>query len=285
MKYAGFYINLDRSPDRRADIEGELARCGLESRYARFPASDGNSLNFPNPLPLKEGELGCFISHYRLLTENRNCTQPLHVIEDDVVLSPQMEGILDLVIDGGHLAKADIIFTDVSVPVSNALCPGYKAAYDTSVQRDAQGKIKKATFEILDMRELVFGATSSFLVNPQSVGKLASFYEEELRAGAALPIDLFIRKLCYEGKIRVHCVFPFVTSIRIESPSTIESRFEELPALAANMMRHSFYIGCDWAQCLEKVNRLFPQPDANDLHRQLMMRLLGYSLMPGYKRL
>jgi hypothetical protein len=282
MKYTGFYINLDRNPERRAGIEGELARNGLEG-YTRFAAANGNALNFPNP-QLKVGEIGCFTSHYRLLDANRHRSEPLHVIEDDIVLSAQLQQVLNWAIDSGQLAKFDILYTDVAVPLLNDACHAYKNFYDAAVRRDASGQIESVAFSAIDMRELIFGSTCSFLVNPRSIAKLADLFAQELQTGAALPIDLFIRKLCQGGSINVGCLFPFVTSIRPESvfATTMEKRFDELPALAANMLRYSFFIGCDWGECLEAALRL-PQPDVSDNHRQLMLRLLGYSLMPGYK--
>jgi hypothetical protein len=36
MSYLGFYINLDRSRERRAEIEAELARHNLAQAYTRF---------------------------------------------------------------------------------------------------------------------------------------------------------------------------------------------------------------------------------------------------------
>jgi hypothetical protein len=283
MKYTGFYVNLDRNPERKAGIEAELARHGL-SGYRRFPAALGNALGFPNDV-LTGGEMGCFTSHTQLLKQNIGSALPLHVIEDDIMLSPQLEQVLDWAIDSGQLEKYDILFTDVAVPLLNDAFHAYKAYYDAAVSRDASGAIEKVVFSIVDMRELIFASTCSFMVNPLSIGKLAALFEQSLRAGATLPVDLTIRKLCQEGAIRVGCIFPFVTSIRPESvfATTMEKRFDALPALAANILRHSFFVGCDWAQCLEAANDL-PQPVANDAHRQMMMRLLGYSLMPDYKK-
>ncbi|MDR3448358.1 MAG: glycosyltransferase family 25 protein [Alphaproteobacteria bacterium] len=283
MKYTGFYINLDRSPERRKAIEDELARNSLAS-YARFAASNGNEMKFPNP-HLKDGEIGCFTSHHRLLKENAASAQPLHVIEDDIILSPQTGQVLNWAIESSQLAKFDILYTDVAIPLLNDACQEYKNYYDATVTRDASGKIEKVIFSAVDMQHLIFGSTCSYLVNPHSIGKLAALYEKELQTGATLPIDLFIRKLCQEGAIKVGCLFPFVTSIRPEScfATTMESRFDALPAMAANMLRHSFFVGCDWGQCLAAA-QIFPQPAADDIHRQLMLRLLGYSLMPGYKK-
>jgi hypothetical protein len=284
MIYNGFYINLDRNPERRKGIEEELKRSGFGG-YTRFPATLGNALNFPNP-HLKAGEVGCFTSHYLLLKNNQYQSSPLHIMEDDIVLSPQLHQVLSWTIESGKLAQYDIIFTDVAVPLLNDACHAYKKFYDTTVKRGPDGKIEQVAFNVIDMRELIFGSTCSFLVNPQSISKLVALYEAELIRGATLPIDLYIRKLCQDGAIRVGCIFPFITSIRPEScfATTMEKRFDELPAMASNMLRHSFFIGCDWQQCLDYAERIFPQPEATDTHRQLMEQLLNYSLMPDYKK-
>src|SRR5258708_15667754 len=84
--YRGFYINLDRSPERRGEVEAQLKRFGLEHRYRRFPAADGNVLNVPNPR-LTNAEIGCFTSHYLVLKENLDSRTHLHIVEDDVVFS------------------------------------------------------------------------------------------------------------------------------------------------------------------------------------------------------
>ena len=42
--YVGAFINLDRSPQRRAEMEGQLAELGIADRYVRFPAIDGSKL-------------------------------------------------------------------------------------------------------------------------------------------------------------------------------------------------------------------------------------------------
>jgi hypothetical protein len=284
MKYSGFYINLDRNPERRRGIESELARNGL-TEYTRFAAALGNARDFANPV-LKPGEIGCFTSHYLLLDQNRDSKLPLHVIEDDIMLSPQLRQVLEWSIDGGQLAKYDILYTDVAIPLLNDACQAYKTYYDAAVTRDANGRIEKVAFSTVDMRELIFGSTCSFMVNACSIGKLADLFGSILQKGATLPIDLSIRGLCQRGAIRVGCLFPFVTSIRPESvfDTTIKQRFDELPAMAANMLRHSFFIGCDWDECLEMAEKVFVQPESIDSHRQMMMRLLGYSLMPEYRK-
>ena len=284
MKYKGLYLNLDRSPERRQGIEQELARNGL-SGYTRFAASDGNAMNFLN-LGLKQGEMGCFTSYFRLLSEQVSCAEPLHLIEDDILLSPQTGPVLDWVIESSNLDKYDIVFTDVAVPLLNDACHAYKALYDAAVKRDASGKIESVAFSVIDMRELIFASTCSFMVNPQSIGKLARLFGEALYKGAPQPIDLYIRTLCQGGVIKVGCLFPFVTSIPIGNAldSQIEKPCDESPSLASNILRHSFFIGSDWNKCYDLAARIFPQPLENDNHRQMMLKLLGYSLTAEYRK-
>ena len=89
--YHGLYINLDRSTERRDAMEKQLDRLGLSSFYARFPAIDGASLNSPRSA-IKQGENGCFQSHYRALLSARPRGKFVHMLEDDALLSSSVSG-------------------------------------------------------------------------------------------------------------------------------------------------------------------------------------------------
>ena len=59
--FRGIYINLDRSTDRRRNVERQLARLDLADAYVRLPAVDGRKLK---PVGvLNPGIVGCFRSH------------------------------------------------------------------------------------------------------------------------------------------------------------------------------------------------------------------------------
>lgn len=75
----GYYINLEHRKDRRAQAEEELARIGLQDRVSRF-----------NAVEMKNGRIGCTLSHLRCLEQAREQKLP-HVLicEDDIhFLSP-----------------------------------------------------------------------------------------------------------------------------------------------------------------------------------------------------
>jgi hypothetical protein len=283
MDYAGFYINLDRRSERRAEMEGELARYNLSGAYRRFAAADGNSLHMPNP-QLKEGEMGCFTSHYLLLKENLDQTKPLHVIEDDVIFASCTEQAIRWAIDQGHLAKYDIIYTDIFVPLLNDAYKVYKKFYDTAVKKDPRGNITNAAFSVADLRGLIFGSTTSFLVNGNSIKKLHDLYAEELACGASLPIDLFIRKLTGDGAIKTGCIFPFVTSVRLDHivETDIARSSHQLSALAAHLARYSFFIGADLNKCREYLGRYLPLV-SQDAHAEILNHLLAFSITDAYR--
>ena len=75
----GYYINLEHRKDRRTQVEEELARIGLQDRVSRF-----------NAVEMKNGRIGCTLSHLRCLEQAREQKLP-HVLicEDDIhFLSP-----------------------------------------------------------------------------------------------------------------------------------------------------------------------------------------------------
>jgi len=282
MDYAGFYINLDRSPQRRAEMEAMLAHHGLQAAYPRFRASDGNELNFPNPA-LKDGEMGCFTSHYRLMKENLGRDSPLHVVEDDVVFAGCMADTIKSVIENGVLANYDIVYTDTWVPTSNGYFRTYKSLLDKAVVRNEEGRVTQATFSVIDMRDRPFATTASYLVNPQSIAKLHDLYAAELTNGPAQPIDFFIRRQAMQGVLRIGCLFPFVTSIRfgLDLNTTIDGRdMEWLPALASNIARASFFVDSDLSAYYKYVREVLPLP--HDTHSQILMHLLGFYFTPYY---
>lgn len=90
-------INLERSQDRRAFMEGQLRPLGLD--YEFFPAVDASKgqLNGVSRYderaalrwlghPLQPAEVGCFASHYLLWERCADSGQPMMIMEDDVEL-------------------------------------------------------------------------------------------------------------------------------------------------------------------------------------------------------
>ncbi len=284
MDYAGFYINLDRRTDRRAEIEAELARYNLRDVYRRFSAVEGNGLSLSNP-HLKDGEIGCFASHTMLLQENLEQDTHLHVIEDDVVFSNSTAQAIHGIVAQGLFADYDILYTDVVVPLLNDAYKAYKSFYDATVTRENSGRITKVAFSVINLKGLIFGSTSSYLVNKNSIRKIHDLYRRELTNEPRQPIDLFVRKLCSEGALKVGSMFPFVTSVRLDHivETDIVRPYHEMSALATHLARYSFFIDADFAQCHEYLNQFMPLPSAQDSHMKILTHLLAFSLTDNYR--
>lgn len=285
MPYLGFYINLDRSLKRREEIVTQLRQLELLSQYSRFPAADGNVLNLKDS-PLRAGEIGCFTSHYLLLEKNLNQTNHLHVIEDDVILSRATNPVLQELLNSGSLDAFDIIFTDTCLPFDLSIIKGYKSLFDSSTERDESGRIVSiGKYTLINLKELYVAATSSFLVHKNSIAKLYNLLREGMEIGPRTPIDLFIRDKIREGLISAACIFPFVTSIQIDhliSSTTSERSEYYLSLLAFSLLRHSFFIGCDWAKCNKLIADHF-SPIKPDMHQILLSRLCDFFVSERYK--
>jgi GR25 family glycosyltransferase involved in LPS biosynthesis len=286
MDYAGFYINLDKRTDRKVDIEAELARYGIGSSYKRFSGILGNGLNLSNP-HLKDGEMGCFASHYVLMKENLNETRPLHFIEDDVILSPSTAQAINGIVNQGLFADYDIVYTDVLVPLLNDAYKAYKSFYDATVKRDEKGRITKAIFSVVNLKGLLFGSTSSYLVNKGSIKKVHDAYHDEITNEPRQSIDLFIRRMSNEGRLKVGCLFPFVTSVRLDHivETDIDRSYHEMSALATHLARYSFFIGADFNKCQEYLDKFMPLPAVSDQHTKILNHLLAFSLTDRYRPL
>jgi GR25 family glycosyltransferase involved in LPS biosynthesis len=285
MPYAGFYINLDRSPQRRKEIETQLEHLNLLPHYLRFPAADGNILNLENAA-IRASEIGCFTSHYLLLEKNLKQTNHLHVIEDDVIFSQAAHPTLEMLINLNEINNFDIIFTDTCLPFDLFALREYKTLFDDSVVFDETGRVAAVKrYMLIDLRERYLAATSSFLVHKKAIGKLYTILQQEMKNGLRLPLDLFIREKIRNGSIRAACIFPFITSIRLDHlvTSTVSERAEHnLSLLAFSLIRHSFFVECDWAKCNQLIVDHFMMAK-QDNHRALLSRMLGFVLSDQYK--
>ncbi|MGE3623972.1 MAG: glycosyltransferase family 25 protein [Bdellovibrionales bacterium] len=276
MTYTGFFINLDRNPERRAKMEAQLAQRGLQDTYRRFTAVEGNAMGFPNP-SLKEGEMGVFSTHCKLLKENLGTNKVLHIIEDDILLAACMQDAIQSLMAQNLFDTYDIIYTDTQVPTSNVYYKTYKTLFDRITKRDAAGRVGEVTFQVIDLREGKFGTASSLLISPKAVNRLHDLYIMELTKGPALPLDLFMWRLVTQNTMRAACLFPFVTSLRLEHSldTSIAARYDQLSVLARDIVRASFFVDRDLAGIRDMMNRHLQLPD--DPHLQILMHALGYS--------
>jgi GR25 family glycosyltransferase involved in LPS biosynthesis len=285
MNYLGFYINLDCSPQRKNKIETQLEQLQLISQYSRFPAVEGNMLNLQKS-SLRTGEIGCFTSHDLLLEKNLNQTHHLHVIEDDILLSQATDPILQKMINSKILDNMDIIFTDISIPLDLVIIKALKNYFDSNVVKNELSRVTSVKqYTVINLMDMPFSGFTSYLINKNAISKMHNILKEEMEIGPRQPIDLFIRDKVRAGEIKAGCIFPFITSIQLDSinKTTIRGRYKsDLSILAVQLIRHSFFVECDWDKCNQLIAENFP-PIKKDRHHVLLSCMFDFILSKRFQ--
>ena len=288
MNIRGFYINLDRSTDRRRRMEWQLERLSLLGSYTRHVAVKGNVPQIKGS-PLTDGEIGCFASHCAVLQRAAALGRAVHVMEDDVLLSGEASVLLADIPQSGWLDQFDIVFTETFIPIDLEYLRFYWSAYRTFRQAKDAGTAN-SSFSILDLRHRLFAGMTSYVVSAKAAATIGLLLEQELQRGPAAPVDLFVRKLIHEGHLRAACIFPFVTSIDLRDAlaTTIANRYGgHESVLACNILRYSFFVECDWHLCRQLIAQFFPdfRPDlyANQ-HQELILRMSAFKMFGNYRQ-
>ena len=261
--YIGFYINLERSTGRRAAMESRLAALGLADAYSRFVAIDGQSLSGPAG-QLSPGAMGCFASHVGVLQRAIGAGAHVHVLEDDVLLSPELIPALKHVLANRALDEFDILYTDVFVPVDSHSMMMYERERRRLVQVDSRTKAE--TYQgvsLIELRGRAWASLSSYVVAARAVERIAGLLDAELRAGPSKPVDLIVRKLVNAGTLRAACTIPFLTTLdlTLDLDSTIRSSTgaEQRSRLASSLVRHALYVRPDWPVVETLIRQYIPQ--------------------------
>jgi GR25 family glycosyltransferase involved in LPS biosynthesis len=301
--YSGFYINLDRSADRRERIDGEIAKAGLTGCYRRFAATDGASLP-PQP-GITAGERGCFHSPMSVLEQVLGGSKPVHILEDDAILSPFLAPAIKFIDSASVFGAFDIVFTETFVPPDLKAIKWMKALYDQAIAASPPTGFDPAQLKVIDLAPLEFSIASSYVVNPRRIAAVARLCREEWENGPTLPYDIFLRREVREGRLRAACLMPFVTSIDLQTESTIfhhssTQRREasagtgkptrdgpNLSALVLAVLRYSFFAGRDLenhagpilADALDRTTNRQPDPQ-----RELIAKALGFVISDWYEQ-
>ena len=274
----GYYINLDRSPERRRRTETELARYGLAAHYQRFPAVDGRLLKRSSPVG--PGEVGIFRSHLDVLHRVAASDRPAHVIEDDVIFSDLTVPSIDAAVRGVLLRRFDILFHETYVGVTIASIRKYHQTYERATR---DGPIVSAEqLQILDLGPSYQGGATSYVIAPRSAGRLAALMEAEWARGPTVPVDSFIKSEAEAGRLRVGCVFPFVTTVDLESSWISDADRDELQGrpLLELLIRYAFFVRRDIPAArpvLDRVLGQLPAPEKSDAI-ELCSRIVEYYL-------
>jgi GR25 family glycosyltransferase involved in LPS biosynthesis len=284
---AGYYINLDRSAERRARLEADLAAHSLQGAFARFSGVDGRALA-PGASPLKPGEIGCFRSHLGALRAARAAGGVAHILEDDVIVSDLAGSFGAAMTATGQFDRFDILFTDTFLPPDLMQLRFFKQTFDKAHALRTQGQ---SDFRVLDISRYPFACASSYLVAPRALDRLIAALEAHDAGGASLPVDILFRALANQGDIRAGCVFPFITSVRLDdiAATTIEGRAEQtgnLSVLAMTLLRYAFFVDADIEGYGQRYLDLLPGADpapSGDPRLDLMIKVIAFILSDRFE--
>jgi GR25 family glycosyltransferase involved in LPS biosynthesis len=198
--YTGLYINLDRSTERRRRFEEQLAKFNLSGRYSRFEAVDG--LKLAAREGLQPGEVGCFHSHYRALMKGGENGLPVHILEDDTLLSQYLDFAARKLVSSNFFGPFDIVFTETFVQPDISWLAFYKREFDRALA-GGRGAIR---FQVKDLKAQHWWGMTSYFVAAASIDKVLRILAEELERGPTMPIDdclLLAAGRSFEGRLLV----------------------------------------------------------------------------------
>jgi hypothetical protein len=286
LSYQGLYINLDRSVLRERRMQAQLAALHLSDRYTRLPAVDGANLNL-GPSKIGPGETGAFLSHARALEQAQGASLPVHILEDDALLSEHVRPVIEDAIAAGLFENFDILFTDIFVHAHVGMLKGLKTAFD-SVALPPSRPLRLADLKVLDLARENFACLTSYVVGPKSFDRILALYRAELEKGPAKPVDLFLRDCVLEGRLRAGLVFPFVTSFRLDeiAESTIGAgaAVAKPSVMVLAVLRYLFFVGRDLGYakaCLDAATQ--QNRRETDSHHAMMAQALEFVLSADFQ--
>jgi GR25 family glycosyltransferase involved in LPS biosynthesis len=243
------FINLPAAEDRRRSLEASFARTAASawqlSRFSALGPADVAAI----PGSLTPGEKGCFASHRAALGEHLAGDDPVLIVEDDAVFSPQTFGVLDGLL--AHGGDWDLIFTDA------ALCD-FNLMVHLAARRD--GMAARREFLPVDLHGRSYFGSTAYAVRGSSKPRLHA----ALTAAAELnqPYDLFLRDLIHSGQFKAAVAFPFLTTL---SPQADGSQIQGAEAAVfdstLNAYRRLMYVARDLDQCRADAERLAVRTD------------------------
>jgi GR25 family glycosyltransferase involved in LPS biosynthesis len=226
VAFHGFYINLDRKPERRRRMEAEFRRFKLARFYERISGVDGH----PGAVGPWGPVIGCFRSHLKVM-EIAKERGTVHVLEDDKLLSDRLKPFLDSRACAVMLAEFDLLFLEMWVETK--AIPRYRQSLS----------LAGTTVHAMNLRGLRIGTASSYVVSERSSGRIAALLAEEVRRGPRMPVDNFYSHLVDTGLLKAAVAVPFLTCMDMETaPQSSIQSLERRKMVEQAMLRTSFFV-------------------------------------------
>ncbi|SAL09638.1 Glycosyltransferase family 25 (LPS biosynthesis protein) [Caballeronia arvi] len=223
----GFYINLDRSAERRQFLNDQLHTLGLESRIQRFAAVDGATGPFDTRLA--NAIWACRRSHECVIAQPDADTATI-VLEDDCELSTHFPKILTEDTVRWFVESeptVDIVWLDCAAYWSKA--PLLLDWMERVMSPPESGLVRPhlQTLGIVDARGCYSYAAAAYIVTPAGKRTLARLFDSA-RVSPAIPIDTLYNHWIYTGELNAKIFVPFLATPRVAVRSTIDHDVSEV---------------------------------------------------------
>ena len=279
MSINGFYINLDRSPDRREHMEAQARKLGIDW-LQRFPAIDGQQLK-PSPrCALSAGGLACFMSHLQVI-ESSPADSFTFVFEDDVELSADLPMVLHEA-QLQALADYDLILLDCQPNFTSATLLMLwgslvrQLANQEDLGHDGAARHLRGV-DVYNAPGLYCWGMSSYVVTPKGHRTLPPLLRHCLDRGPPGQMDIFVSHACEDRRLKAAVLVPFLATPLLESyeGTTIDQRSQSAEKLAlVSAIRRMFFAG-PVSGIQEYAQPLLSQAEAVNPQLQLLSRLMG----------
>ena len=194
----GFWLNLQGDSERSSRMRTQLGSLGLEASYRRFEASRGDAAH-ASSRGLSPGEEGAWRSWLAMLERaERSPSAVVHLLEDDVEITPALADLLAWPLLQHHLRTSHLVCTDGFVS------PG-------QVRQLLAARRETAGFLVID-QGLRVPCLGSLLAIPSRLAVVRQALQVLWDGPEVLPpIDVALGYLAAQGEVRFCTVAPFVT--------------------------------------------------------------------------
>jgi GR25 family glycosyltransferase involved in LPS biosynthesis len=245
----GFFINLDRSPERARQMRAELDARQL-GFVERFTAVDARTLSQPPGCSIPMAAYGAFLSHQALITQTPADSFTL-IFEDDMQISDSLAGMLSPE-NLQALSEHDLIFFDCQLYISInelILCyrdvmrdmPNLRSADLPEAQRRGVAKVG-----LRDASGAYCWGAAAYLVTPRGKEKLGPLLRRTLDQGPPGTLDILFRNLIQDKTLDARMMMPFLATPRLDglTATTIDGRRQDLlPFALCSMVRRLYFAG------------------------------------------
>jgi len=247
----GFFINLDRSPERARQMRAELDARKL-GFVERFAAVDARTLSQPPACKIPMAAYGAFLSHQALITQTPADSFTL-IFEDDMQISDSLAGMLSPE-NLNTLAELDLVFFDCQLYVNfNDLIRRYwevRGAISNSPSDGSSSSVSQRSHAPQVGLGAASGAycwgASAYLVTPRGKEKLGPMLRQTLDRGPPGTLDILFRNMIESKALDASVVVPFLATPRLDglTATTIDGRQQDfLPFALCSMVRRMYFAG------------------------------------------